>query len=533
MTGSFPYRTPPRSYQRDVLRAMAPHREWYLALEQGTGKTYVALMHAARLRLLDRIDAMLVFAPNGVHTAWVQDQVPEHMPEAVAVQSYVWSSARENQLRRKARRTAKQPSPALHAFLQAPVGEALKVLAINSEALAAVAQVEAVCRYMCRHHRTLLIVDEASDFASPTARRTRALYRLRRLAHYRLCLDGTPVGGEPWDVWAQMRFLDPRILGYPTLRAMQDDCAEWVELERGRDGQKFRVLRKDRAGRPMYKNLGVVSERLATRMSRVRKEDVLPELPPKQFTKRYFECTPEQERLIVTLHQDAMATLANAASDTVTVTTVLTYLLRAQQVTHGYVPVDPTWDPTTTSSDSELRAEPQTVMLEGPNPRLQALMDVLGSDDRSGWPCLVWARFQLDAQLLVPLLRVAGYRVARYDGATSARERAAAVRAWHAGELDVLVANAAAMARGHNLQRGARVVYYGNYYGLRRRLQSEDRVHRLGQSRPVLYTDLMAVLPTQRDPLSLSPDYRIVRALRANKSVADVVLGDPSLTTWL
>jgi SNF2 family DNA or RNA helicase len=67
------------------------------------------------------------------------------------------------------------------------------------------------------------------------------------------------------------------------------------------------------------------------------------------------------------------------------------------------------------------------------------------------------------------------------------------------------------------------VVYYSNSFDLEVRLQSEDRAHRIGQTKSVTYVDLIS-------PGTV--DEKIVRALRDKIDIANAVLGE-ELKSWL
>ena len=73
------------------------------------------------------------------------------------------------------------------------------------------------------------------------------------------------------------------------------------------------------------------------------------------------------------------------------------------------------------------------------------------------------------------------------------------------------------------LTREARKIYYSNGYDLEKRLQSEDRAHRIGQKKNVTYGDIIA-----EDTV----DEKIVKALRDKINVASQVLGE-ELKSWI
>ena len=67
------------------------------------------------------------------------------------------------------------------------------------------------------------------------------------------------------------------------------------------------------------------------------------------------------------------------------------------------------------------------------------------------------------------------------------------------------------------------VIYYSNGYDLEKRLQSEDRAHRIGQKKNVTYIDIIA---------EETVDEKIVKALKDKINIASEVLGE-ELKDWI
>ena len=67
------------------------------------------------------------------------------------------------------------------------------------------------------------------------------------------------------------------------------------------------------------------------------------------------------------------------------------------------------------------------------------------------------------------------------------------------------------------------VIYYSNGYDLEKRLQSEDRAHRIGQHKPVTYVDIIA---------EKTVDEKIVKALKDKINIASQILGE-ELKSWI
>ena len=76
---------------------------------------------------------------------------------------------------------------------------------------------------------------------------------------------------------------------------------------------------------------------------------------------------------------------------------------------------------------------------------------------------------------------------------------------------------------GITLTQANTVIYYSNGYDLEKRLQSEDRAHRIGQKKSVTYVDLIC---------EETVDEKIVKALRKKINIASEVLGE-ELKSWI
>jgi hypothetical protein len=516
----FPYKTEPMyPRQREIARDTWKLPFHFLNMEQGTGKSWVTIVTAAALYLHKKIDGMIVLAPNNVHIAWAMEQLPEHMPDVVPWEAYIWLSDKERgwENKRKAGKVARDDNRLLQL---ARDKSKFPVLCVNSESITIPLVAKAIGT-MLTLRQCLFVVDESGDFTKPSGKRTLKLMQWRHRAPYRRCLDGTIMSTEPLELYSPYRFLHPGILGYNTFGEMKEDVAEWEMIERGPetiqdDGtwkrKSIPVIAKDENGKKKWKNLDQLRAKIAPHTTRVTKAEVLPWLPPKQYHKRFFSLSAEQWRLIGELWEDSFTTLGDG--NTVTAQNVLTVMLRVQQITCGYVPPDVVY------GEDDERSEPVSI-LPGVNNRLEAaVQEVLAYN---GAPTIVWTRFKFDIDLLAPRLRDEGLSVVTYDGRMTQAAKETAKQDFMAGNANVFVGNPAAGGRGLNLQRAHKVLYYANYFGLRRRLQSEDRAHRIGTQYVVDVTDLIGYR---------SIDLKIVKALRENKEVADVLSGDPTVE-WI
>ena len=86
-----------------------------------------------------------------------------------------------------------------------------------------------------------------------------------------------------------------------------------------------------------------------------------------------------------------------------------------------------------------------------------------------------------------------------------------------------MVSNPSTGGFGVEMTAATMMIYYSNSHNLEHRLQSEDRAHRSGQTKSVMYKDLRALNTI---------DEKIIECLRSKKNLAELVLGD-NVKEWL
>ena len=231
------------------------------------------------------------------------------------------------------------------------------------------------------------------------------------------------------------------------------------------------------------------------------KEDCL-DLPPKVFIKRHVALTPDQKKVYKQMKDNALAMLNGKVTTT---TTVLTQLMRLHQITCGHF----------TSDDGS------TQVIK--NNRINELMDVL--DEIEG-KAIIWAHYQHDiASIIKEVEKVHGPgSIVDYYGLTPQSERQENIKRFQNNDkCRFLVGTPQTGGYGITLTAANTVIYYSNGYDLEKRLQSEDRAHRIGQKKNVTYVDIIA-----EDTV----DEKIVKALRDKVNIASQVLGE-DLKAWI
>jgi SNF2 family DNA or RNA helicase len=159
-----------------------------------------------------------------------------------------------------------------------------------------------------------------------------------------------------------------------------------------------------------------------------------------------------------------------------------------------------------------------------PNKRIDEVLSIVEESDGK---MIIWANYRHDIESIkIALAKEYGMNaVGTYYGDTDDEERSRVVRDFQDmdSEMRFFVGNPRTGGYGLTLTAASIVVYYSNSFDLEVRLQSEDRAHRIGQTKSVTYIDLIT-------PKSV--DEKIVQALRDKIDIATQVLGE-DVKQWL
>jgi len=475
----YPFKTKPYAHQAKAWDMSKEKDEFGLFMEMGTGKTKVAIDTIAYLYDSGRINSVLIVAPKGVYMNWVTKEIPTHLPDHVRYVMASWHAAPK-----KAEQQALD-----HVMSQS---DDLRILVMNVEAFSTDRGTKFASLFMDIGGRVAMVVDESTAIKNPAAARTKNVIKVGMKAKYKRILTGTPVTRSPLDLYSQCQFLNPHLLGFSSYYTFRNRYAIMVDIKAG--NRSFKKI----VG---FKQLEELTKLLQSFSYRVKKADCL-DLPDKVYQYRYVELSKEQKQIYKQLSDTAIASLQGKA---ITVDNVLTEILRLHQITCGHFKSD------------------DGTIVDVPNNRLDELMDVL---EEAGDKVIIWATYVQDIRKITEkLAEVYGPEsVVTYYGATSTDDRSDAVKRFQDDpNTRFFIGNPSTGGYGLTLTAASTVVYYSNSYNLEYREQSEDRAHRIGQTKSVNYVDLC----TQG-----TIDEKIIKALRAKKNIAAQVLGE-DLASWL
>ena len=456
----YKFKTKPYKHQLTALKKSWNKENFAYFMEMGTGKTKVLIDNLAMLYDKGKVDGALIIAPKGVVKTWYEQELPAHLPNHIENKTILWQA-----------NITKSQQEKLDSILENEM--LLHILVMNVEALSTDKGVNFARKFLLSHN-TLMAIDESTTIKNPSAKRTKNIILIGKYAKYRRIMTGSPITKNPLDLYSQCEFLDPWLLDFTSYYAFRNRYAEMKTMHiRGRSIQ---VVSE-------FKNLSELSETIKTFSDRVLKEDCL-DLPPKTFMKRYVTLTSDQKKIYEQMKKAAMAVLNGKVTTTMT---VLTQLMRLHQITCGHFTAD---DGTSHAVESN---------------RLNELMNVL---DETEGKAIIWANYQLSVgEIIQKIIKEYGEdSYVHYYGLTSQEERQDNIRKFQNDpKCRFLVGTPQTGGFGITLTQANTVIYYSNGYDLEKRLQSEDRAHRIGQNKKVTYIDIIA-----EDTV----DEKIVEALR-------------------
>jgi SNF2 family DNA or RNA helicase len=474
----YKFKTKPYAHQMTALEKSWNKETYAYFMEMGTGKTKVLIDNAAMLYDKGKVDGVLIIAPKGVVKTWYEQELPTHLPDHIEKVSVLWQ-ANITKTQQEKLDELFEPDSVLH------------ILVMNVEAFSTTKGTEFAHKFISCHN-TLMAIDESTTIKNPSAKRTKNILKLSTGTKYRRIMTGSPVTKNPLDLYSQCEFLSPWLLDFTSYYAFRNRYAEMKTLNLR--GRSIQIVDK-------FKNLGELSDQLKGFSYRVLKEDCL-DLPEKNWIKRQISLSPDQRKLYIQMKQTALAQLNGKVTSTVT---VLTQLMRLHQITCGHFTAD---DGTTQ---------------EIANNRISELMNVL--DELEG-KAIIWANYQHDiTNIIKEVVKVHGPgSIVDYYGLTPQDERQNNIRKFQNDDkCRFIVGTPATGGYGITLTAANTVIYYSNGYDLEKRLQSEDRAHRIGQKKNVTYVDIIA-----EDTV----DEKIVKALRDKINIASQVLGE-DLKAWI
>lgn len=411
-----------------------------LLFEMGCGKTLTAIAIAGAGYQIGKVERLLIVAPTSVVAVW-----PKELQEYAKFKYTCKTLLGEKKQRLKQ----------IDDLIKFPF-KALKVAVINYESTWRPEILEKLKEF----DADMVIADESQRIKTYDAAQSKAMHELGDQARYKLILSGTPVQTAAIDIWSQYRFLDKTVFG--------DNFFKF----RGRYAIMGGYGNKKIVG---YKDLEGLIKKEHSIAFRVTKDEAL-DLPEQTFETRKIQFNQKEKNLYERIKKDSYAELDGGGH--ITATTVLTRLLRLQQLAGGFLVQD----------DAQ---KPQLVS----RAKLDALADII--EDYvigSGKKLVIFARFIAEVKAIMELagkvLPKELKQVAIY-GDIKKEDRGGIVKQFQEDPNTVLfIGQIDTAGTGITLTAADTCVYYSKNFNYATYSQSLSRIHRIGQRNCCTYIDL-------------------------------------------
>jgi len=339
----------------------------------------------------------------------------------------------------------------------------------------------ALAAYKLVTGKTMVVVDESSHIKGHRAKRTKRVILLAEQSLYRLILTGTPISQGIQDLFCQMYFLSPKILGYRSWYSFARNHLEYSKKYRGKIVYTF--------------NEDWLAAKIQPYVYQVSKEECL-HLPPKLRESFYCDLTRQQEEYYEKVKEEFFEDLEaydDPDSDFLCSIPIFRLFSRLQSICCGFFKKK--------GKIISLRTQRERLLLD--------IIEQIPADEK----VVIWCKYRYVINLLAKKLgSVYGNdQVHLYYGGIPVKQRNHYLDNWRQnGRL--LVATQDSGGYGLDLTEASKVIFFANSFKYASRIQAEDRSYRIGQNRPVTYIDLWA---------DCGIEDRIRAALKNKKNVAD------------
>ena len=424
----------------------------------GTGKTLTSIIVTGKLYQKEKISKVLIVAPLSILGVW-EEEFLKFANFSYELKVLTGSVANKKKQLKEFKNDEK-----------------LKVAVINYESA------WRMKNELLEYGADLIIADEGHKLKDNRSSQSKGMHELGDKARYKLLLTGTVITNKEIDVFSQYRFLDKRVFG--------DSFYKWRNyyFTMGGYGRHTPIFKKALTDDFQNKFMSIAY--------RVRKDECL-DLPPITEEVRILDLESDAKKIYNQLESEMFTRFKDEKE--LTVTNVLTKILRLSQVTGGYLPNDNDNYSTNVSTA-----------------KMEALIDIVDSSMQEDKKLVIIARFnnELDAIEDMLALKKIKYSVVRGN----IKDRDEQIKEFQENpDYKVFVGQIATCGLGITLTKASTMVFYSMDYSMSNFEQCKARIHRTGQTENCHYIYLVC---------KNTIDRKVLRALRNKVDLAKSLVDD-------
>ncbi len=434
MTNKMPIKSEPFKHQKEVFDFAISHADQHgiaLLMSMGCGKSLSSIAVAGALYNAKNIKKVLIVCPLSIVGVWKEEF------EKFADFDYELAILKGNMAKKT-------------ELLQKMQGYSLQVAVVNYESVWRM-EIE-----FANWKPDFIIADESHKIKTHNIAASKAMHRLGGKTKYRMILTGTMITNKEIDVFSQYKFVEPAIFGN-SFYAFRNKYFDMVGY-----GQHTPVLKESMKDELM--------EKIHSIAFRANKAECL-DLPTVTDIIRYTELEPKAINIYQSLVKDSFAELSNCE---ITVTNVLTKLLRLSQLTGGF-----------------LGSDGGNTYQQVSRAKMEALEDIIDEAVQSGEKLVVISRFIPEIKAIEKLLNKKRILYSMVSGEIKDREEQ--IRKFQNDpKVSVFIGQVATAGLGITLTAASTMVFYSLDYSMSNFEQAKARIHRAGQQKNCTYIYLIA-----------------------------------------
>lgn len=450
-------------YQRDAFNAIKDLPYSAIFHEQGLGKTKIAIDLLLYWLEKKDIDTVIVVTKKQLVHNW-ENEFKEH----THIRPRVLSANKMDN----------------YVVLNSPARVILanfEIFSVEQERLSLFLQAR----------NTAVIVDESTKIKNPESKLTQSFFALAPLFKIRTIMTGTPVANRPYDIWAQIYFLDSG-------ESLGCDFTEFKRTTDLTNDLSYNEAKKDL----FEESVAIIFDKIKPFTVRETKNSGIISLPDKEYIDVWCDFESHQLEMYETLRVE-LQLLVQKGDEAILDESEATLkrLLRLVQIASNPRLVDDYYGE-----------------ISGKEVELDRLLNEIISN---GEKVIVWSSFIENINYFYR--KYTDYKPTRIHGKMSIEDRNRSVDLFKGGESNVLFATPQSAKEGLTLTIANHVIFYDRGFNLDDYLQAQDRIHRISQTRKCYIYNMM---------IKDSIDKWIDILLQAKQNAAFLAQGDYKLSKF-
>ena len=336
-----------------------------------------------------------------------------------------------------------------------------------------------------RTRELAIIVDESAKIKNPFSNVAKVFFELSRCFKKKTILTGTPIANRPFDIWAQVYFLDEG-------NSLGSDFNEF----KAETNLTNRLAEDEEKQEEFVEAVGSIFEKISSFSVRETKETGAISLPSKTIHNVYSFFEPLQEEMYNQI-KDEMCLLIKRGDRSIydDSSTSLKRLMRLVEIASSPALLD----------DSYFRESGKESTLNG------LISEIVGKHEKA----IIWSCFTKNIDRFAK--KYSEYGAVKIHGKMSMRDRERSIDLFTRGDSQLLFATPQAAKEGLTLTAANHAIFYDRSFNLDDYLQAQDRIHRISQTKSCHIYNLI---------MSESIDIWIDKLLLAKRNAALLAQGD-------